>query len=121
MDGRLADLVDQIRRSATDAATFIEDMSREESLTDKRTQNAVIMCRFVVGESATKVLDQFPEFAGRHVHTPWRKMRGIRNRIAHGYFDVNLEVVRETAKMALPELLMSLPSESGNGAVRRRL
>jgi uncharacterized protein with HEPN domain len=32
-------------------------------------------------------------------------MRGMRNRIAHGYFDVNLEVVWETVQTALPELL----------------
>ena len=35
-------------------------------------------------------------------------MRGMRNRIAHGYFDINLEVVRDTVQAALPELLLQL-------------
>jgi uncharacterized protein with HEPN domain len=36
-------------------------------------------------------------------------MRGMRNRIAHGYFDINLDVVWETVETALPELLKQLP------------
>jgi len=114
MESRLADLLDHIRRSATDAVTFIEGMSREEFLADKRTQNAVIMCLLVIGESATKIMDQYPEFVVRRRETPWRKMRGMRNRIAHGYFDINLAVVWETVSEALPELLMHLPRESGD-------
>lgn len=35
-------------------------------------------------------------------------MRGMRNRIAHGYFDINLDVVWETVQAALPPLLEQL-------------
>ena len=44
-------------------------------------------------------------------HVPWRSMRGMRNRIAHGYFDINLEVVWDTVQIALPELLKVLPTD----------
>ena len=37
-----------------------------------------------------------------------RGMRGMRNRITHGYFDVNLDVVWDTVQTALPELLQQL-------------
>ena len=37
-------------------------------------------------------------------------MRGMRNRMAHGYFDINLDVVWETAQEWLPELLKQLPA-----------
>jgi len=37
-------------------------------------------------------------------------MRGMRNRIAHGYFDINLEVVWDTVQHALPALLNNLPA-----------
>ncbi|MDF3055741.1 MAG: hypothetical protein K0Q74_1648 [Gammaproteobacteria bacterium] len=37
-------------------------------------------------------------------------MGGMRNRIAHGYFDINLDVVWETVQTALPELLMQMPA-----------
>jgi uncharacterized protein with HEPN domain len=32
-----------------------------------------------------------------HPAVPWHSMRGMRNRIVHGYFDINLDVVWETA------------------------
>lgn len=35
-------------------------------------------------------------------------MRGMRNRIAHGYFDINLDVVWDTVRAALPSLLQQL-------------
>lgn len=35
-------------------------------------------------------------------------MRGMRNRITHGYFDINLDLVWDTVQTALPKLLMQL-------------
>jgi uncharacterized protein with HEPN domain len=55
-------------------------------------------------------MDSYVEFTLRHAHVPWRSMRGMRNRIAHGYFDINLDVVWDTVETALPELLKQLPS-----------
>jgi uncharacterized protein with HEPN domain len=37
-------------------------------------------------------------------------MRGMRNRMAHGYFDINLDVVWDTVQTALPDLLVQLPT-----------
>jgi uncharacterized protein with HEPN domain len=79
-------------------------------LNDKRTQQAVIMSLIIIGEAATKVMDSYAEFTQAHAEVPWRSMRGMRNRIAHGYFDINLEVVWETVQAALPELLKKLPA-----------
>ena len=47
-------------------------------------------------------------FAHAHAEIPWRAMRGMRNRIAHGYFDINLDVVWDTVQTALPQLLAQL-------------
>lgn len=83
-------------------------MSRDEFLRDRRTQQAVIMSLIVIGEAATRIMDRHPEFAERHSQVPWRNMRGMRNRIAHGYFDINLDVVWDTVMTALPDLLLQL-------------
>ncbi len=40
---------------------------------------------------------------------PWRGVKGMRNRISHGYFEINVDTVRETAQTALPELIHQLP------------
>ena len=108
-ENRLADYLDHMWQAATDACSFVEGLSKEDFLADKRTQQAVIMSLIVIGEAATKVMDAYAEFANQHSQVPWRSMRGMRNRIAHGYFDINLDVVWDTVQTALPELLEQLP------------
>lgn len=107
-ESRLADYLDHMRQAASDACGFVEGLSKEEFLADKRTQQAVIMSLIVIGEAATKVMDGYGEFAERHAQVPWRSMRAMRNRIAHGYFDINLDVVWDTVQIALPALLEQL-------------
>jgi uncharacterized protein with HEPN domain/quercetin dioxygenase-like cupin family protein len=68
-------------------------MAKDDFLADKRTQQAVIMSLIVIGEAATKVMDGYVEFTQAHADVPWRSMRNMRNRMAHGYFDINLDVV----------------------------
>ena len=63
-----------------------------------------------IQQAATKLMDRYGEFADAHSTIPWRNMRGMRNRIAHGYFDINLDVVWSTVQTALPELLKQLPA-----------
>jgi uncharacterized protein with HEPN domain len=79
-------------------------------LADKRTQQAIIMTLIIIGEAATQVMDRHPAFTQAHAQVPWRSMRGMRNRIAHGYFAINFDVVWDTVQMALPELLKQLPA-----------
>lgn len=107
-DNRLPDYLQHMRQAAADAMTFAEGMSRDDFLADKRTQQAVIMSLIVLGEAATKVMDRHPEFASAHTQVPWRNMRGMRNRIAHGYFDIDLDVVWDTVQNALPPLRVAL-------------
>ncbi|RXZ43702.1 HepT-like ribonuclease domain-containing protein [Crenobacter cavernae] len=108
-ENRLSDYLDHIGQAATDACSFVDGLGKDDFLADKRTQLAVIMSLIVIGEAATKVMDCYPEFAQAHPEVPWRNMRGMRNRIAHGYFDINLDVVWDTVQEALPALLNQLP------------
>jgi uncharacterized protein with HEPN domain len=88
----------------------VEGKDKQAFLADRRTQQAVILNLIVVGEAATRLLQVHAAFLERHPLIPWRSMKGMRNRIAHGYFDINLDVVWETVQVALPELLGQLPS-----------
>lgn len=109
-ENRLPDYLDHIQQAATDACSFVEGLAKDDFLVDKRTQQAVIMSLIILGEAATKAMDGYAEFAHEHPEVPRRSMRGMRNRIAHGYFDINLDVVWDTVQTALPELLKQLPS-----------
>jgi uncharacterized protein with HEPN domain len=107
-DPRLHDYLDHMRQAASDACMFVDGMNKHDFLVDKRTQQAVIMSLIIIGEAATKIMDRHAEFAQAHASIPWQGMRGMRNRIAHGYFDINLDVVWETVRTALPNLLRQL-------------
>ena len=107
---RLGDYLNHIRQAATDAITFVKNLNKKKFLEDKHTQQAVIMSLIILGEASTKIMDQHPKFTVGHPQIPWRSMRGMRNRIAHGYFDINLDVVWDTIQSALPDLLARLPS-----------
>jgi len=106
---RLGDYIDHMRQAAGDACGFVAGMDKAVFDADKRTQQAVVMSLIILGEAATKVMDQHADFAAAHPQVPWRSMRGMRNRIAHGYFAINLDVVWETVQTALPDLLQRLP------------
>lgn len=106
---RLPDYLDHIQQAATDACSFVEGLTKDDFLADKRTQQAVIMS-LIIGEAATKVMDGYADFIQTHADVPWRSMRNMRNRMAHGYFDINLDVVWETVQEWLPALLKQLPT-----------
>ena len=107
-ENRLHNYLTHVQQAAADARGFVEGMGKEEFEEDKRTQQAVILSLVIIGEAATKIMDRYPQFTDAHPEVPWRGMRGMRNRIAHGYFDINLDVVWETVQTALPTLLEQL-------------
>ena len=102
------ELLAHMLEAATQATDYVEGMDRSDFAADKRTQQAVILNLIVLGEAATKLIDRHPEVAVAHPEIAWRSMRGMRNRIAHGYYEIDLDVVWETVAKALPELVRQL-------------
>ncbi|MDO8932597.1 MAG: DUF86 domain-containing protein [Rhodocyclaceae bacterium] len=92
------------------ARSYVEGMARADFLADRKTQQAVILNIVVIGEAATHLLAECPEFAEQHPAIPWKQMRGMRNRMAHGYFEINLDVVWDTVQGALPDLERQIAS-----------
>lgn len=107
---RLADYLRHMADAARKTESYIEGMEKADFLADERTQQAVILNLVIIGEAATRLLQSHIDFLDRYPDVPWKSMKGMRNRIAHGYFDINLSVVWETARTALPELLTRLPA-----------
>ena len=107
-ENRLPDYLNHMQEAASEACLFVQGMSQAEFQQDRRTQQAVVMSLIILGEAAAKVMDGFPQFTQAHTQLPWHNMRGMRNRIAHGYFDIDLEVVWNTVQTSLPHLLEQL-------------
>ena len=67
---RLPDYLDHMRQATTDAQSFTEGMASADFMQDKRTQQAVVMSLIVLGEAATKVIDQHSAFAEQYPQIP---------------------------------------------------
>lgn len=55
----------------------------------------------VLGEAAGRVSQ---EFVAAHPEIPWREITGIRHKLIHDYFVVDLEIVWRTATVNIPEV-----------------
>lgn len=105
---RWMDYLDHMIEAAKLIEVYLEGLDNSEFMTDKRTQQAVIFNLIVIGEAATKLLNEQAKVIEQYPEIPWKNMKGMRNRIAHGYFDIDLEIVWETAVTAIPQLVKQL-------------
>ncbi len=100
--------------AARDAVSFTVGISYDEFVRDRRTQLSVLKSVEIVGEAAAHVSD---EAKRAHPAIPWREIVGIRNRLVHVYFDIDLLLVWNTVRNDLPVLIGQLeplvPPEAG--------
>jgi uncharacterized protein with HEPN domain len=84
---------------------FILDRRRLDFESDQMLLFAVVRAIEVLGEAASKVSEDtrsaFPEI-------PWPEITDMRNRLIHGYFDIDVDIVWNTASMEIPALLRDL-------------
>ncbi len=80
---------------------YVKDVSYEEFVSNKMLQDAVIREIEIIGE-ATKKLSF--EFRRAYPEIPWRQMAGMRDKLIHGYFGVDLDAVWETVIRDIPVL-----------------
>jgi uncharacterized protein with HEPN domain len=101
---RTEDYLQHIVDSSGDILSFTNGFSREAFKADLRTQKAVVMSLIEIGEAASKIVASDPDFVAVNDALPWLQMRGMRNRIAHGYFAIDLDIVWQTVTTAISDL-----------------
>jgi uncharacterized protein with HEPN domain len=74
---------------------------KDAFLVDSRTQDAVLRKVEIIGEAVRGVTD---ETRATHPEIPWKEMAGMRDRIIHDYFRVDVEVVWDVVSRDLPPL-----------------
>ncbi len=97
----LNDIQDALRKIENFTAGF--DFG--EFVQDDKTTFAVIRALEIIGEAARKIPRSF---RNRYPDIPWQDMAGMRDKLIHDYFGVDLRVVWKTLQMDLPPLKISL-------------
>lgn len=93
----LADMLEAM----TKARQFVEGMSFDQFSGDDKTVYAVIRALEIIGEAAKRIP---AEVKAQQGSIPWREIAGMRDKLTHDYFGVNLTVVWKTVTEDLPAL-----------------
>ncbi|MET3614716.1 uncharacterized protein with HEPN domain [Rhizobium aquaticum] len=108
VDPRLEGHLERMLQATNRAIEFVGGLTEDQFLRDSVRQHAVCMALVVCGENASRILEAFKSFATDHPEIEWRKIKGMRNIIAHGYFDLEFEIIYKTAVNMLPVLKLQL-------------
>lgn len=83
------------------AEKFIQGMRYDDFLADDKTSYATLRALEIIGEAVKKV----PQvIRNRYPDIPWAEMAGMRDKLIHDYFGVNLQTVWDTVKRDIPHL-----------------
>lgn len=93
----LQDIIDSIN----DIESFIRGMSFEGFKKDRKTINAVVRSIEIIGEATKRISKTLKD---KHREVPWKKMTGMRDKLIHEYFGVDVEILWKTAKDDIPPL-----------------
>lgn len=96
--------------AASEAIAFASEAHREDLDRDRKLTLALVKDIEIIGEAAYQVSEstrkQLPEI-------PWADIVGMRHRLVHAYFDINLDILWNTVQQELPPLAGALQKALG--------
>jgi len=98
---RLRHMLDAARK----AISFAEGYTRNDLDKNEMLTLSLVKCIEIIGEAASKVSDKCQSECA---NVPWADIIGMRNRLIHAYFDINLNIVWQTVTEELPPLVKEL-------------
>ena len=90
-----------IVEAADRIASYVEGMTRSAFEADQMRIDAVIRNLQIIGEAVKKIPDSIRE---KYPNIPWHNIAGLRNRVIHVYFNVDMDVVWDALQAKLPPL-----------------
>ena len=100
--------IQKIRKDLEFIVEHMHDVDIEKLNANEILLDSMLFRMIQLSENAKKLSD---EYKLMHGNTPWNALYGFRNRIVHDYGNVDLEVVFDTLKNDIPELLALLSEE----------
>ncbi|WP_370260871.1 DUF86 domain-containing protein [Limnobacter sp.] len=101
---RVGDYLGHILQAIERIQRYTRDMSKASFLGSELVQDAAIRNIEIIGEAARNVMREAPGFATLHSNIPWQVMYTMRNRVSHGYHQVDMDIVWNTIHRDLPHL-----------------
>ena len=103
MNIRTRNLLEHILEDAQDAIRFANDMGTADALASNRLyRKAVVMSILNIGELTKQLPD---EYKSEHSDIPWKKISGMRDIAAHGYNEMDDDIIWDVVTHSIPELV----------------
>lgn len=90
---------------AQKAVQFTKGHTRADLDNNEMLALAIIHLIEIIGEASKSISE---EFRDKHPEIPWELIAGTRNRLAHGYIDVDLDIIWAIVQKDLPGLVRKL-------------
>jgi uncharacterized protein with HEPN domain len=94
-------LVEDMLEALRKIGSYTAGLDNQSFLRDEKTIDAVVRNLEILGEAARQIPG---DYAGDHPNVPWPKITGLRNRIAHDYFGLDLDIIWQIVRNDLPPL-----------------
>jgi len=91
--------------AAREAMRFTRGKQREDLNTDRLLVFGLVKAMEIIGEAAWQISD---ETRAQLPQIPWTDIIGMRHRLVHAYFDINLDILWRTLQEDLPPLIAAL-------------
>ncbi len=91
--------------AAREAVAFSKGCNQADLNSDRQLNLSLVRLLEIIGEAARGISTDFRQ---AHPDLPWKSMVGMRDKLIHAYFDINLDVVWETVTQDLPSLIAQL-------------
>lgn len=101
---RLPDYLNHILEAIERVEEYVSELDEMAFLGNKLVQDAVIRNFEVIGEASNNIEKRFPEFVAAHPELPLASAYQMRNAVAHGYYQVDFEILWKTIQRDLPGL-----------------
>jgi len=101
MKKEFLDYVEDIIEATEDAISFVKEMEYDDFAKDRKTVYAVVRALEIIGEAVKKVPLRV---RNRYPRIPWKEIAGMRDKLIHEYFGVDLKRVWKTVKEDVPNL-----------------
>ena len=94
-----------MRDAAKKIVEYTDSIQRDDLDKDEKLALALVRLLEIVGEAAKTVS---PDFRRKHPQIPWREIAGTRDRLIHGYYDIDFDIVWQIVSDDIPPLITAI-------------